>query len=289
MRRRPKHQIPTKYILLSMTALCILAMYVSFSLNLGGGPLNSIAGAIFEPMQKGINYAGTWLSDKADNLKNLNDVMEENEQLKGQVEELTNELNTIKLEQYELDNLRELLALDQQYSDYKKTGANVIGKDPGNWFSIFTIDKGSKDGIEVDMNVIAGNGLVGIVSEAGKHYAKVRSIIDDKSNVSAMFEKTGETCIVKGNMESIYNGYIDVEMISNSAKIKQGDEVVTSHVSDKYLQGLSVGYVKDIKTDAATLTKTAHLTPSVNFDQLQYVLVITQKKDTSELKDISGK
>lgn len=106
MRRRPKHQIPTKYILLSMTALCILAMYVSFSLNLGGGPLNSIAGAIFEPMQKGINYAGTWLSDKADNLKNLNDVMEENEQLKGQVEELTNELNTIKLEQYELDNLR---------------------------------------------------------------------------------------------------------------------------------------------------------------------------------------
>ena len=52
MRRRPKHQIPTKYILLSMTALCILAMYVSFSLNLGGGPLNSIAGAIFEPMQK---------------------------------------------------------------------------------------------------------------------------------------------------------------------------------------------------------------------------------------------
>ena len=67
MRRRPKHQIPTKYILLSMTALCILAMYVSFSLNLGGGPLNSIAGAIFEPMQKGINYAGTWLSDKADN------------------------------------------------------------------------------------------------------------------------------------------------------------------------------------------------------------------------------
>ena len=61
------------------------------------------------------------------------------------------------------------------------------------------------------MNVISGNGLVGIVSEAGKHYAKVRSIIDDKSNVSAMFEKTGETCIVKGNMESIYNGYIDVE------------------------------------------------------------------------------
>ena len=144
MRRRPKHQIPTKYILLSMTALCILAMYVSFSLNLGGGPLNSIAGAIFEPMQKGINYAGTWLSDKADNLKNLNDVMEENEQLKGQVEELTNELNTIKLEQYELDNLRELLALDQQYSDYKKTGANVIERIRATGFPSSPLTKAPK-------------------------------------------------------------------------------------------------------------------------------------------------
>ena len=61
--------------------------------------------------------------------------------------------------------------------------------------------------------------MVGIVSEVGESYAKVRAIIDDKSNVSAMFQDTGETCIVKGNMESIYKGYIDIEMISNTAKI----------------------------------------------------------------------
>ena len=138
------------------------------------------------------------------------------------------------------------------------------------------------------MNVIAGNGLVGIISEAGEHYAKVRAIIDDKSNVSAMFEKTGETCMVKGNMESIFNGYIDVEMISNNAKIKDGDEVVTSHVSDKFLQGLSVGYIKDIEEDPATLTKKAHLTPVVAFDQLQTVLIITQLKDSTEVKDMSS-
>ena len=90
-------------------------------------------------------------------------------------------------------------------------------------------------------------------------------------------------------MESIYNGYIDVEMISNSAKIKEGDEIVTSHVSDKFLQGLSVGFVKDIATDDSTLTKTAHLTPTVNFDQLEYVLVITQLKDSSEIKEMSEK
>ena len=138
------------------------------------------------------------------------------------------------------------------------------------------------------MNVIAGNGLVGIVSEVGKSYAKVRAIVDDKSNVSAMFEETGETCIVKGNLESIYNGYIDVEMISNTADVSEGDEVVTSHVSDKFLQGLSVGYVQDIESDDSTQTKTAHLIPTVDFDQLEDVLVITQLKDDSETEEINN-
>ena len=282
MRRRPKHQIPTKYILLSMTALCILAMYVSFSLNLGGGPLNSIAGAIFEPMQKGINYAGTWLSDKADNLKNLNDVMEENEQLKEQVEELTNELNTIKLEQYELDNLRELLALDQQYSDYKKTGANVIGKDPGNWFSVFTIDKGSKDGIEVDMNVIAGNGLVGIVIDVGPHYAKVRSVIDDSAKVYGMILNTSDNCIINGNLQSMNEDQvIEFSGLNDSEnKVQIGDQIVTSNVSDKYLQGILVGYVSSISEDSNHLTKSGTITPAVDFEHLQQVLVILDKKVT---------
>ena len=165
--------------------------------------------------------------------------------------------------------------------------AKVISRDGNNWFHVFYIDKGTEDGIGVDMNVIAGNGLVGIVSEVGKHYAKVRAIIDDKSSVSAMFEQSGETCIVRGNMESIYKGYIDVTMISNSASVKEGDEIVTSHISDKFLQGLSIGEIKDVSQDPSGLTQTAHLIPIVNFDQLENVLVITQLKDSSELGEIT--
>ena len=76
--------------------------------------------------------------------------------------------------------------LDQSYSEYDKVAANVISKDAGNWFSNFTIDKGTEDGIQKDCNVIAGSGLVGIVTEVGKNWATVRSIIDDTSNVSAI-------------------------------------------------------------------------------------------------------
>ena len=168
----------------------------------------------------------------------------------------------------------------------QKWQRQLLGRDGNNWFHLFTIDKGKKDGIAVDMNVIAGNGLVGIVSEVGDHYAKVRAIIDDKSNVSAMFENTGETCIVKGNMESIYKGYIDVTMISNNVTAKNGDSVVTSHISDKFLPGLLVGYISDITQEADGLSKSGHLTPVVSFDKLETVLIITTLKDSSEIEDI---
>jgi rod shape-determining protein MreC len=214
-------------------------------------------------------------------------LLEENTKLKDEIDQLSYANKVLTGENSELENYRQLYDLDKKYPDYPKVAAKVISRDGNNWFDVFYIDKGKEDGVDVDMNVISGNGLVGIVSEAGKHYAKVRAIIDDKSSVSAMFEKTGETCIVKGNMESIYNGYIDVQMISNSAEVEEGDEIVTSHISDKYLQGISVGYVKDVTEDSSGLTKTAHLEPVVNFDQLETVLVITQLKDSSELEEIA--
>ena len=143
MRRKSKFTIPAKYLFLIMSGVCIIVMLLSFTLNISGGPLNTAAGYVFIPMQEGINRVGSWVTEKADNLKNLSDVMDENEQLRAKVDELTTELNTVKLEQYELDNLRNLYELDQKYPSYKKVAANVIGKNSGNWFTSFTIDKGS--------------------------------------------------------------------------------------------------------------------------------------------------
>ena len=120
MKRKPKFVLPPKYILMILTGMCIVGMLLSFTLNISGGPLNTVAGYVFIPMQRGINTVGGWITEKADNLKNLSVVMAENEALKKQVDELTAELNTVNLEQYELENLRELLALDQKYPTYEK-------------------------------------------------------------------------------------------------------------------------------------------------------------------------
>ena len=282
MRRKSKFTIPTKYILIALTVLCVGTMYVSFTMNLSGGPLNSVAGTVFGPMQKGINSIGTWMTGKADNLKKLSDVMNENKELQSQVDELTSELNTIKLEQSELDNLRQLLDLDKKYPDYKKVAANVIGKDTGNWFSTFLIDKGSKDGIEKDMNVIAGSGLVGIVIDVGPHYAKVRSIIDDISSVSGQVLSTSDNCFVNGNLQLMTEDQtIELKSLNDADnQVNSGDQIVTSNVSSKYLQGILIGYIDKIGMDSNNLTKSGTVTPAVDFEHLQEVLVILDKKET---------
>ena len=282
MKRRTRRSIPTKYTLLTVTVLCVLVMFVSFTMNLSGGPLNTVAGFIFVPMQNGINKVGTWIVSRADDLASLRNVQQKNKELQARVDKLTQELSTIKLEQYELDNLRELMELDQKYPSYEKVAARVIGNDGGNWFSTFLIDKGEKDGIEKDMNVIAGSGLVGIVIDTGPNYAKVRSIIDDASNVSGMALSTADRCIVTGNLVSMNDeqviGFTDLKCEDEA--VKAGEQLVTSHISDKYLEGILIGYVSTIERNANNLTYSGTVTPAVDFQHLQEVLVILDKKET---------
>ena len=247
MRRKSKFVLPPKYILMIMTGLCIIIMLLSFTLNISGGPLHTVAGYVFVPMQRGINAVGSFVTEKADTLKSLSEVMAENEELKKQVDELTVELNTVNLEQYELENLRELLALDQKYPSYEKVAANVIGLNGSNWFNSFTIDKGSNDGIEIDMNVISGSGLVGIVTEVGPNYATVTSIINDSSKVGGMVSTTSDNLIVNGSLQSMNeNMVIEFSNLNDSDnEVQIGDPIVTSYISDKYQQGILIGYIRE--------------------------------------------
>lgn len=282
-RRGTKFTIPSKYLLLILTAFCFIMMTITFTTDFVAKPLNSVAGFLVVPFQKGVSAVGTWLSDRSEELTQLKDVLEENKELKERINELTQEVNSIQQDKYELANLRELYNLDNQYADYEKIGARVISKDSGNWFHSFVIDKGSDDGVEVDMNIIAGSGLVGRVTEVGKNYAKVISIIDDKSNVSAMVLSTSDRLIVSGDLELLNDGYIRFsQLIDDENKVKEGDKIVTSQISDKYLPGILIGYVNKINIDENNLTSSGLLVPAVDFSHMDEVLVILTKKQEIE-------
>lgn len=279
MKRRNRFTIPSKYILFALTLLCVGTMSVSFLTDFDGGILNSVSGYMLIPVQKGINAAGGWARSRVDNLADLQQINEENQSLKEQVAELTLENNMLMQERYELQELRDLYNLDSDYSDLNKIAANVIGKDTGNWFNMFIIDKGSSDGIKVDMNVIAGGGLVGIVTKTGPDWAQVRSIIDDMSNVSAMVLKNSDLCYVRGDLEMMSEGTLQLNQLRDqNDEVESGDKVVTSYASAKYHKGILIGYVNELAVDSNNLTKSGSITPAVDFEHLSTVLVITDLK-----------
>ena len=278
MRRRTKRPISPRYILAVLSALCILFIILSFRYEEKLSPVKTAVGNTITPMQKGINSIGIFLSEKADMFVSMQELIEENRELKEKLDNLSYENKILQQEKYELESLRELYELDEKYASYPKVAARVISKDSNNWYNQFTIDKGSSDGIAINMNVMAGNGLVGVVTEVGLNWAKVRSIIDDKSNVSAMSLKTSDICNIKGNLELIDDGLIEIELVDKNAAILVGDEIVTSHISDKFLQGILIGYVHSIQIDPNNMTQSGYIVPAVSFDSLDTVLVITELK-----------
>ena len=210
-------------------------------------------------------------------MKSVKKLKSENKKLNEKVDELTEENSLLAQNKYKLDRLEELYNLDNEYSKYKKVAASVIGKDTGNYFNIFTIDKGSSDGIQEGMNVISGGGLVGIVSDVGRNYA------DDESGVSASFANTSDSAIVSGDLKKIDEGLINITGIDINAEVSAGDMVVTSQISDKFLPGILIGYVKSVSKDSTGLTKSGTLIPVVDFKHINEVLVIKQLKES--LKD----
>jgi len=276
----------TRYILFGLSVFCICMMGIT---SLNGqllNPLRDTVGYVLVPIQSGINAVGKSIYDEVKTISRLRGAMDENAALKAQVDELTEENTRLRAEQQELDRLRSLYELDSQYMQYQKVGARIIAKDSGNWFSVFRIDKGSDDGIRENMNVIAGGGLVGIVTDVGANYATVRSIIDDSSRVSAMAQQSGDTCIVSGDLKLFKEGRLSLGYMEKDDDVKDGDMIVTSNISEKFLPGILIGYAADITVDYNdNLTKSGYVIPVAQFDRLQEVLVITDLKDAGPESD----
>lgn len=284
MNRKKKKEFSVKYILLIMTVFCIIVIGCSSAYNMSSGAVGKIAGHVIIPMQKGLNKVGSVLHIQKEDFTSKKELQKENDDLKEQVASLEERLNRTALEQSELEKLRKLYDMDQSYDTYEKAAANVVGKDASNWFDTFIIDKGSNAGIEIGNNVIADGGLVGIVTDVGSNYAKVRSIIDDASNVSATDVATSDNCIISGSLKSMNERQqLEITDLKDSDdQVKAGDQIVTSNISDRYLPGIPIGYITDITQDSSSLTKTGYLATIVDFEHLDKVLVIKQVKDYSE-------
>ncbi len=282
--------LKSKHLLAIMTLFCLCCIVSTFASGITTAPLQETAGMIIVPFEKSINAIGSMVRSVRDSFQDKQDLILENEDLKAEIDNLTTQNNQLIQDQGEYQRLKELYNLDQTYEEYPKVAATIISKDPGNWYDTFMINKGSNDGIRIDNNVIAGKGLVGIVTEVGPTWATVRSIIDDSSSVSAMTVSTSDNCIVTGDLELIDEGKLRFEQLyDQEGKVTVGERIVTSNISEKFVEGLFIGYVSDVQQDSNNLTKNGTIVTPVDFLHLKDVFVITvNKQDTTEETDLQA-
>lgn len=272
-----------RLVLIVLSISCVGMIGLTTIKNEKLRPVRTAVGYFLLPVQTGVNRVGSAVYSNFKNQEKMRTALADNESLREQVATLTMENTRLQSDSYELGRLRKLYELNQTYGQYRMTGARVIAKDTGNWFHVFRIDKGARDGIKADMNVVGDGGLIGIVTDVGDNYATVRSIIDDVSRVSAMAIQSNDTCIVSGNLQLYANGKLKISDITDTADIKDGDAIVTSTVSSKFLPGILIGYAGDLKTDPDRLTRSGTLVPVADFETIQEVLVILDLK--SEMRE----
>ncbi len=274
-----------RYVLVILTIFCVVLIGVTSFSDGWLTPLRTGVGYVLIPIQTGVNKVGVMNYEELADYTKLKTALDENRRLKEEIDRLTEENNRLSAEQFELQRLRELYELDQEYMQYEKTAARVIANDSGDWFQVFRVDKGSADGVSVGNNVMAGGGLVGIVTDVGAHYATIRSIIDDSSRVGAMAIQSGDTCIVGGDLTVYVEGRLRISNIQKGADVKDGDRIVTSNISSKFLPGILIGYATDITLDNNQLTSSGYLIPAAQFHNLQEVLIITEVKEDGNSSD----
>ncbi len=280
MKKKGKFQfrMANSMILSILTIICIAAIGISYFNSGSGISLQTAVGYLVVPMQQGVNSIGGFFSDLTDEKVKLEDAMAQIETLQQENQQLKDTLSTMDEDYAELESLRELFNVKETYRDYEMIYSRIIATDSTNWNNQFTIDKGAKDGITVDMNVINGEGLVGIVTKVAANYSIVTAIIDGTSKVSAMSPETNEQCITEGDTALLTEGKVALNYINKAADIQNGSRIVTSNVSDKYLPGILIGYAEGIKVNDNDLTKAGFLVPAVDFCHLKEVLVITTTK-----------
>lgn len=201
----------------------------------------------------------------------------ENEILRKRIEEIEKDNRALKEYRNKINELKSALGIKERFFDFNIKGANIIGKDLGNWFQRFTIDIGKRDGVYQNVPVITGNGLVGRVEKSDLISARVISILDPDSTVSARLTKTRDLVLVKGDIVLKERGLCRLEYIPGDVSLVEGDMIETSGLGGIFPRGILVGRVTQVYFMESNYMKYAEIEPVADFKKLEEVFVLTPK------------
>jgi len=266
--------------LLIAIVLLIVLVVLLFATTDVTSQKKSVVGELIAPAQGSLYNMTSRIGAFFGRLFSSSDLAKENLALKEQVETLQGQLQKYDELMAENERLKEMMGVKETYPDYDMITAQVIGNTPGGWFREFTINAGTLDGVQEGMVVVTANGLLGRVLYASGNHARVMSLIDDKSGVSVLIERTRDTGVVKTN-NTVGAGTLEVLYLPVDADVVPGDKVVTSGLGGIYPKGLVVGTVYQVSGGVST-DKKVYVSSSVDFKHVEEVVVLKYLFDEVE-------
>ncbi|HOJ11970.1 MAG TPA: rod shape-determining protein MreC [Clostridiales bacterium] len=290
--RRLLSLIKNKYFSLIFASVILIIVIMVSTLNTDSFTnISNILSVPLSPLQKLLSSSGQKVDSFFTTFKEIKTLKEENETLKIRVNELEKENRELNSYRDKIVELRLALNLKAQFDDYEIIGANVIAKEPGNWFNVFKIDIGSKDGVDVDYPVISSTkGLVGRIISADSTSSKVVSIIDEDSVISGWILKSGGGHVMlKGDLTLKEQGLCRMYYIPIDVDVAVDDVVETSGLGGIYPKGILVGKVREVRKVTNELDRYAIIDPEVDLKRLEEVFVLKRKNDNEKTGNSRGK
>lgn len=228
---------------------------------------------IFMPVQNMFVYVKEKVSSH--NVEELSTLRDENNKLKEENAKLKEEERELEILKSENNTLKEYVNLKNKYGNYTTQPADVIERSYSNYDKIIVINQGSKSGLKVNMPVISESGLVGHIISVEENTAKVQTIIDTASTVSASISTIEQSILAKGTIAD--NNTLKATSIPTDSTILQGDDVVTSGLGGIYPKGILIGTISEVVNTKNQTDRFANVKTATNFDTLSTVLVITEQ------------
>ena len=235
--------------------------------------LQDICNVFVMPIQNGFTYLKNKISGNDAFFADMDTLKAENEELKQKNSELEQSLRELEIIKAENETLKEYVNLKDKYADYNAIPADVINRDISNYSSTIVINVGSEDGIKTDMTVIADSGLVGNIISVTNHTAKVQTIVDTASAVTAKMSTTDDSIVVQGTLES--KSTLRATFIPTDAVVLEGDSIETSGIGGIYPKGIHIGTIREVINTSNITDRYALVDTAVDFNKLNTVLVIT--------------
>ncbi len=276
------------FVVALVTIILIVVMALSANENSKLNWLNNIISVPMAPVQGFVTSVGQKVEDSITFFKEVQTIKEENERLRAEISELEQRNREISSLEEKNEELRQALSLKEQFSGYQFLGGNIIAIDPDNWFNVFKVDIGSRDGVHRDSPVLTSSkGLVGRVLSSDSTSSNIVTVIDEEFAASAWISKAGGGhAVVRGDINLKEKGLCKMEYIPLEVDVEVGDVIETSGLGGIYPKGIVIGEVIEVRKTNSELNRYAIIQPAADFKRLEevYILVGNENQEIGSVE-----